>query len=47
MQSETIKLNKQLIESVRSLVKKTRLFRDETDFIEQAIIKQMSKMKDF
>ncbi|MEK6973745.1 MAG: hypothetical protein AABW41_00665 [Nanoarchaeota archaeon] len=47
MEHENIKINKQLIESVRTLVRKTKMFRDETDFIEQAIIKQMSKMRDF
>lgn len=47
MESETIKLNKQLIDGVRTIVKKTKMFRDETDFIEQAIIKQISKMRDF
>jgi len=47
MEFETIKLNKQLVENIKILVKKTRLFRDETDFIEQAIIKQMSKMRDY
>ena len=47
MEFETIKINKQLIDSVRIIVKKTKLFKDETDFIEQSIIKQMSKMRDF
>ena len=47
MEFETIRLNKQLVEGIRILVKKTRLFRDETDFIEQAIIKQMSKMRGY
>jgi Arc/MetJ-type ribon-helix-helix transcriptional regulator len=47
MEFETIKLNKSLVENIRTLVRKTKLFRDETDFIEQAIIKQMSKMRDY
>ena len=47
MDIEAVKLNKQLVDSVRAVVKKTRMFRDETDFIEQAIIKQMSKLRDF
>lgn len=47
MEVEIIKINKQLVDSVRTIVKKTKLFRDENDFIEQAIIKQMSKMRDF
>ena len=47
MEFETIRLNKQLVDNIRILVRKTKLFRDETDFIEQAIIKQMSKMRDY
>ena len=47
MEFETIKLNKDLIDNIRTLVKQTKLFRDETDFIEQAIIKQMSKLRDY
>lgn len=47
MEFETINLNKQLVDNIRIIVKKTKLFRDETDFIEQAIIKQMSKMRDY
>ena len=47
MEYESIKINKQLFQSVTVVVKKTKLFKDESDFIEQAIIKQMSKMRDF
>ncbi len=47
MEYESIKINKQLFQSVTAVVKKTKLFKDESDFIEQAIIKQMSKMRDF
>ena len=47
MEFENVKINRPLMDSVRTLVRKSKLFRDENDFIEQAIIKQMSKMKDF
>ena len=43
---EIIKINKQLMDNIRILVKKSKLFNDEKDFIEQAIIKQMSKLRD-
>ena len=46
MEIESIRISKQMMDSVRVVVKKSRLFRDETDFVEQAIIKQMSKLKD-
>jgi Arc/MetJ-type ribon-helix-helix transcriptional regulator len=44
MEFETIQLPKQLIDSIRETIKKTNLFADETDFINQAIIKQISKL---
>ncbi|MBS3134703.1 hypothetical protein J4214_05725 [Candidatus Woesearchaeota archaeon] len=43
---ETIKINKQLMDNIRILVKKSKMFNNEQDFIEQAIIKQMSRLKD-
>ena len=43
---EAIKINKQLMDNVRILVKKSKLFKNEQDFIEQAIIKQMSRLRD-
>jgi len=46
MDYETIKLSKPMVQSIRCLISKTKLFRDEQDFIEQAVIKQMSKFKD-
>jgi len=45
MQTEAIHLPKQLIDNIRSLIKNTNMFKDESDFIEQSIIKQMSKLK--
>ena len=46
MQTETIKLPKQLMDSIRVVVQKTKMFADEEDFINQAIIKQISKFKE-
>ena len=43
---ETIKINKQLMDNIIILVKKSKMFNNEQDFIEQAIIKQMSRLKD-
>lgn len=45
MEVVNIKIPKQLIESVKAVVDKTKLFVDEDDFISQAIIKQISKYK--
>lgn len=46
MDFEVVKISKPMMESIRTVVKKSKLFRDETDFVEQAIIKQMSKLRD-
>lgn len=43
MEKVTIELPKQLMDSIKALVEKTKLFADEQDFINQAIIKQMAK----
>ncbi len=40
-----VKIPKQLMDSVKAVVDKTKLFADEEDFISQAIIKQISKYK--
>jgi len=45
METIAIKIPKQLMDSVKAVVDKTRLFADEEDFISQAIIKQISKYK--
>ena len=45
MEKENIELPKQLLDNIRIIVDKTKLYADERDFIEQAIIKQISKMK--
>jgi Arc/MetJ-type ribon-helix-helix transcriptional regulator len=44
MELETIQLPKQLMDSIRNTISRTNLFADESDFINQAIIKQMSKL---
>jgi len=45
LETVEIKLPKQLIDSIKAVVEKTKLFVDEEDFITQAIIKQISKYK--
>ncbi len=45
METETIELSKQLIDNIRKIVISTKLFADEKDFINQAIIKQISKFE--
>ena len=42
----TIKINQQLMQSIKAIVEKTKLFADEEDFINQAIIKQLSKFRE-
>ena len=45
MKQEIIKLPKQLMNSIRAVIKETGLFKDEEDFISQSIIEQMRKFK--
>ncbi|MFH1376803.1 MAG: hypothetical protein ABIH25_04155 [Candidatus Woesearchaeota archaeon] len=45
METESVKLPKQLMDSVRAVIEKTRLYTNEEDFISQAIVKQISKYK--
>jgi len=42
----TIKINDGLVNSIKEIVKKTNLFVDEGDFVQQAIMKQLVKFKD-
>ena len=42
----TIKINKQLMQSIKIIVEKTKMFHDEEDFINQAILKQISKFRE-
>ncbi len=46
MEYETIRLPKELLRSIKVIVDKTRMFEDETDFINQAIIKEIRKYKE-
>jgi len=41
----SIKINPQLIQSIKEIVQKTKMFADEEDFINQAILKQISKFR--
>ncbi len=45
METEKIEIPKQLMDSIREFVQRTKLFADESDFVNQAIIKQMAKFK--
>tara|TARA_Y100000310_G_C20503314_1_gene725127 strand:+ start:451 stop:597 length:147 start_codon:yes stop_codon:yes gene_type:complete len=45
METETIELPKKLIDNIKKIVISTKLFADEKDFINQAIIKQISKLE--
>lgn len=45
MESSTIKLPKQVMDSIKEIVKKTNLYVDEADFVQQAIMKQITKFK--
>jgi len=46
MEYERIELPKELVKSIKVIVEKTRLFEDEKDFINQAIIKELRKYKE-
>jgi len=45
LEIESIDLPKQLVENIRRVVEDTKMFEDELDFINQAIIKQISKFR--
>jgi hypothetical protein len=45
MEIEKIELPKQLVDNIRTIVKTTKIFTDEEDFITQAILKQIAKYK--
>lgn len=40
-----VKINEQLMQTIKEIVEKTKMFADEEDFINQAIIKQISKFR--
>ena len=41
----SIKINAQLMQAINEIVVKTKMFHDEEDFINQAILKQISKFR--
>jgi len=45
METEDIKLPKQLMDNVRVIIESTKLFADEEDFVTQSVIKQITKYK--
>jgi len=42
----TINIPEPVMQSIKQIVKKTKLFADEEDFVNQAIIKHLSKYKE-
>ena len=42
----TINIPDPIVESIKEIVEKTKLFADEDDFVNQAIIKHLSKFKE-
>ena len=45
IEKENIELPKPLMNSIRSLIKETKLFKTEQDFIEDALIKALRRFK--
>jgi len=45
MNHRSIKVNEQLMQTIKEIVDKTKMFADEEDFINQAILKQISKFR--
>ncbi len=45
MEKGEIKLSKQLIDNIKTIIDDNKLFVDEEDFVTQAVIKQISKYK--
>ena len=45
MEKEILELPKQLMDNIRIVIDKTKLFSDEEDFVTQSIIKQITKYK--
>ncbi len=41
----TVKIDPQLMQAIKEVVNKTKIFADEEDFINQAILKQISKFR--
>ena len=45
METEQIQLPTQIMDSIRTIIKQTNLFQDESDFVQQAVMKQLTKFK--
>lgn len=41
-----IEIPEAMIKSIRIIVEKTKMFRDEEDFVNQAVLKQISKFRE-
>ena len=41
-----IKIREAMIRNIKIIVDKTKMFKDEEDFINQAVLKQISKFRD-
>ena len=46
MSVEQVQMPTQMMDSVRTIVKRTKIFHDEQDFIQQAVMKQLTKFKE-
>lgn len=46
MKKTTIKLPEEMMKSIKEIINKTKMFENEEDFINQAIIKQLSKFRE-
>jgi len=46
MEQEQIQLPKQIMDSVRIIIERTNIFQDEQDFVQQAVMKQLTKFKE-
>jgi len=46
METETIRLPKQLVDSIRIIIRRTNIYHDETEFVQQAVMKQLMKFKE-
>jgi len=41
-----VEIPEAMIKSIRIIVQKTKMFKDEEDFVNQAVLKQISKFRD-
>ena len=45
MEGSTIKIPKQMMDSIKEIIKQTDIYVNEADFVQQAIMKQIVKFK--